>query len=168
MNLMDTAQLLGNFGEFVGAIAVAVTLVFLVVQVRQNTKMLRSNIYASWVEAASKTHTMRAGNAELYGNLYADQSKDFRDLTPAEKTAHEALFTHMVNVWESFFLNYIEGGISAEIFQAKGALNMAQTFSRNPLWLKSWEYHEGGSWDRRFVEYVNNQILQEAGKSVEP
>jgi len=41
MTLMDTAQLLGNFGEFFGAIAVVATLVFLIVQIRQNTRQLR-------------------------------------------------------------------------------------------------------------------------------
>ncbi len=34
MTLMDTAQLLGNFGEFFGAIAVVGTLAYLAVQVR--------------------------------------------------------------------------------------------------------------------------------------
>jgi hypothetical protein len=38
MDLMSKAQLLGNLGEFVGAIAVVVTLGYLAVQVRQNTK----------------------------------------------------------------------------------------------------------------------------------
>ncbi len=41
MDLMDTAQLLGNFGEFVGAIAVVVTLVYLSVQIRQNMIVLK-------------------------------------------------------------------------------------------------------------------------------
>ena len=41
MTLMDTAQVLGNFGEFFGAIAVLATLVFLTVQIRQNTRQLR-------------------------------------------------------------------------------------------------------------------------------
>ena len=36
MNLMDMAQLLGNFGEFVGAIAVVATLFYLAFQVRQS------------------------------------------------------------------------------------------------------------------------------------
>ena len=35
------AQLLGNYGEFVGAIAVVATLLFLGVQIRQNTKQMR-------------------------------------------------------------------------------------------------------------------------------
>ena len=42
MALTDMAQLLGNFGEFVGAIAVVVTLAYLAVQIRQNTKSTKA------------------------------------------------------------------------------------------------------------------------------
>ena len=41
MDLMATAQLLGDFGEFLGALAVVVTLIFLALQVRQNTRQIR-------------------------------------------------------------------------------------------------------------------------------
>ncbi len=41
MTLMESAQVLGNFGEFFGAIAVVVTLIFLTLQVRQNTRQIR-------------------------------------------------------------------------------------------------------------------------------
>jgi hypothetical protein len=36
MDIMSTAQLLGNFGEFVGPIAILVTLVYLGIQVRKS------------------------------------------------------------------------------------------------------------------------------------
>lgn len=36
MDHREIAQILGNYGEFVGAIAVVVTLVFLTMQVRQS------------------------------------------------------------------------------------------------------------------------------------
>ena len=36
------AQILGNYGEFIGAIAVVVTLAYLAVQVRQNTRSMKS------------------------------------------------------------------------------------------------------------------------------
>ena len=46
MDLMSTAQLLGNFGEFVGAIAVVATLAYLAVQVRQSRETLGANTRA--------------------------------------------------------------------------------------------------------------------------
>jgi hypothetical protein len=48
MDLQATAQLLGNFGEFFGAIAVVVTLVYLAGQLRQNTNALRSASHEHW------------------------------------------------------------------------------------------------------------------------
>ena len=41
MSLIETSQLLGNFGEFFGAMAVVATLIYLAVQVRQNTQQMR-------------------------------------------------------------------------------------------------------------------------------
>jgi hypothetical protein len=37
MDHQEFAQLLGNYGEFVGAIAVVITLAYLAIQIRQNT-----------------------------------------------------------------------------------------------------------------------------------
>lgn len=42
MDHQALAQLLGNYGEFVGAIAVVVTLAYLAIQIRQNSKMMRA------------------------------------------------------------------------------------------------------------------------------
>ena len=36
------AQLLGNYGEFVGAIAVVATLAYLAAQIRQNTRAIKA------------------------------------------------------------------------------------------------------------------------------
>jgi hypothetical protein len=52
MDLMSTAQLLGSFGEFVGAIAVVATLFYLAVQVRHSKEATESNTKA--VERASR------------------------------------------------------------------------------------------------------------------
>jgi len=51
------AQLLGNYGEFVGAIAVVATLVYLAFQIRQNTKQLSLNEEASRVAVANASAT---------------------------------------------------------------------------------------------------------------
>ena len=37
MSTLEFSQLLGNYGEFIGAIAIVVTLIHLAVQLRQNT-----------------------------------------------------------------------------------------------------------------------------------
>jgi hypothetical protein len=39
-----TLENLGNLGEFLGAVGVIVTLVYLAVPIRENTRMMRANI----------------------------------------------------------------------------------------------------------------------------
>ena len=43
MSLLELSQVLGNFGEFVGAIAVVVTLVYLSLQVRHGKEAMQAN-----------------------------------------------------------------------------------------------------------------------------
>jgi len=47
MDVMSMTQLLGNLGELIGAIAVVITLGYLAVQVRQNTKASRASTYSN-------------------------------------------------------------------------------------------------------------------------
>ena len=42
MDLMSTTQLLGSLGEFIGSIAVLVTLIYLAAQIRQNTATMKN------------------------------------------------------------------------------------------------------------------------------
>ena len=62
MDLMSTAQLLGNFGEFFGAIAVFVTLAYLTIQVRQKSSNMDANALQSWSVAAASVYLATAQN----------------------------------------------------------------------------------------------------------
>lgn len=46
MPVAEAAQLLGNIGEFVAAIAVVVTLVYLAIEVRQHSQSTRAATYS--------------------------------------------------------------------------------------------------------------------------
>jgi len=58
MSLIEITQLLGNLGEFVGAIAVVITLVFLTVQIRTSNTMQRAQTHQQIADA-------RNGNLKL-------------------------------------------------------------------------------------------------------
>ena len=49
MDHESIAQLLGNYGEFVGAIGVVITLAYLAFQIRQNTRATRAASHHSIV-----------------------------------------------------------------------------------------------------------------------
>lgn len=69
MDYQDLGQLLGNYGEFIGAIAVVLTLGYLAVQVRQNTHQIQIN--ATSLEA-STYQSLMAHIIDLNRGLAAD------------------------------------------------------------------------------------------------
>lgn len=53
LSVMEMSEFFGNIGEFIGAIAVVVTLLFVGLQLRQNTQALRSATMQSIFEATN-------------------------------------------------------------------------------------------------------------------
>ncbi len=100
MSIME----LGALGEFFGAIAVATTLGYLVVQIRQNTKTLKSSIYTDWASLSSTVHMMLANNVELFAGVYSEPDRKFRELNREQQLAHQAYWQNNMNVYESILL----------------------------------------------------------------
>jgi hypothetical protein len=96
---------LGNFGEFVGAIAVVVSLIYLAVQIRQNTRSVRAAVYQEVSrEASDMLRTLitdeRVGSAFVLGlgspeNLDSGQRYIFDSV----------MNLHVRNIQNAFFQN---------------------------------------------------------------
>ncbi len=82
---------LGALGEFVGAIAVVATLAYLAVQVRQNTRMMRAQIYQARSDANQRYQLFVAGSedmSEIIDKISDGQRPDaakLGTLTPGER-----------------------------------------------------------------------------------
>ena len=114
MTLMETAQLLGNFGEFVGAFAVVGTLVYLALQVKQskesmdahtnaldeNSKLTRAEVVRQvayhWEEISHRV----AQNRET-ASVFVRGSKNLSDLDEVDQLIYgdqmSAFLTHQVS-----------------------------------------------------------------------
>lgn len=51
MSFLELSELLGNWGEFIGSVAVVATLIYLAIQVRQNSQQMRDNVNSLQVSA---------------------------------------------------------------------------------------------------------------------
>ncbi len=60
-----TIMELGAIGEFIGAIVVVVTLIYLAIQMRQNTNVLKLNTARSVTEELQEMFSVLASNQEL-------------------------------------------------------------------------------------------------------
>ena len=84
MDHQALAQLLGNYGEFVGAIAVVVTLGYLAFQIRQNSESLRANAYQEMTKAANEWGNLFIGRPAVAG-LFRRGLDDYSSLNPDER-----------------------------------------------------------------------------------
>ena len=65
MDHQTFAQLLGNYGEFVGAIAVVATLAYLSLRIRQHTKQVASTYTRAMWERTDNRMMLTASNADF-------------------------------------------------------------------------------------------------------
>ena len=70
MSVLDVSQILGGFGEFFGAIAVVATLVYLSVQVRQNSKLIKHQTHLSSSEPDDEVYDARGRIASAFRGLH--------------------------------------------------------------------------------------------------
>ena len=56
---------LGNLGDFVGGIGVMITLAYLAVQIRRNTRALRSNTHQAMMDSGHSINTTLTEHPEL-------------------------------------------------------------------------------------------------------
>jgi len=151
MDHQTFAQLLGNYGEFVGAIAVVATLAYLAVQIRQNTLSNRAAAYQSWVENSNTT------------NVFAREIFPFRErayyetdsLTSEEKAKLDFYFVGVMNTLEAAYFMQLQQTIDSEYWKAKlRTLQMAMAW---PGFRLCWdEYRQ--MYDTRFATVVEETI----------
>ena len=157
MSTLDFSQLLGNYGEFVGAIAIVVTLIYLAGQLRQNTKALRSSIYTSYVEHGNSW-------CQLAGQ-HAAELAAIGHLSPSDEMSEEQEILWMTSVfstfnqWEEVFLHYRTGSLDQDVYEAK-----VRAFRKYIDWSpwhgrlrQAWEANKEG-YTEEFQRFMANEI----------
>jgi len=96
------AQLLGNYGEFVGAIAVVITLVYLSMQIRSSAKATESQVHASLSSETEMVFVALSTDEALADAMLAAQAQE--ELTPKQRLKLNAWFSSFLRVCESHVL----------------------------------------------------------------
>ncbi len=150
MTLMEISQVLGNVGEFVGAIAVVATLLYLAVQVRDAGR-------------SSKFSAVQANRATRIAWFSSLRDSSHLLATHAKLLAGEALETedelrllyHYAAEWGILYSEWVqyELGLMGE-FATSDEMNMKFLLS-SPRAMEVWRGVSEHSFPARFVEYVN-------------
>ena len=106
MTLMDTAQLLGNLGDFIGAIAIVITLIYLVLQLRQNTHALHAQSRQGILAASQAEVLTMIENPDLIRILLKTDP-----LSPEEAIKYSFWLSAIFRTREFAWLQYRDGVI---------------------------------------------------------
>ncbi len=158
MSALEFSQLLGNYGEFVGAIAIVITLVYLTIQVQQSTRMMRASIRQARSDNAVHLYSLGATSevAEI-------RTKERRG-EALNELEEERMFLWSICIWrqqQTTFFQAQDGLLDreTEVEQAGIIRNLMQFPSARKFWANS----KGNTFDSRFVAWVDGTIESGGG-----
>jgi hypothetical protein len=108
-----TLSELGDLGELVSAIAVVVSLVYLGVQVRQNTRMMRVSTHHAMKTAYNTLH-VAYGSDPVVSSLLDRGSEDYSQLNRDERFRYALLMRAAFGLHNDMFLQLQERLLSEE------------------------------------------------------
>jgi hypothetical protein len=151
-----TLQDLGNVGEFLGAVAVLVSLIYLALQIRQNTTTVRAGTSAAISESLARV-TEIAGSDPRTARLWTlgiagDQSLDAED-----ELQFALLFASYMRRLENAYFQQFRGFVDLEHWQTTE--RMLSTLMKFPGASRRWETLRGVHSDR-FVAYVDGFLAE--------
>jgi len=136
MDHQALAQLLGNYGEFVGAIAVVATLVYLALQIRENSRSTRALIEQSTAEFVSKVNLDAATDTDLAA-LVGRGLSDLAELEDHEIPRFMMWVLSSLRSYEIAHHQFAEGHLSEPIWHGmQGSIaNLLQNESARKVWM---------------------------------
>jgi hypothetical protein len=152
---------LGNIGDFIGGIAVVVTLIYLARQIRHNTTTVEAATVQAASEAFAEILDTLAKDPELM-NLYLSGCKDFDRLSSEERMRFDFIMGMLLHRFEGFVSLQDRGLLPPDSWD--GAVNRLRGTFRLPGTL-SWWQKGGSAFNSKLQRWVNDEII---GKPAEP
>ena len=107
MDHQAIAQLLGNYGEFIGALAVVATLAYVAIQLKQSTNVARATVRQSITDSVTSMATSVMDHDDLA--RIVQKGFDGEALEPHELRRFEARCYVALRRWENIYFQYCDG-----------------------------------------------------------
>jgi hypothetical protein len=93
------AQLLGNYGEFLGALAVVATLGYLTLQIRQNSKMMKATVRQEWAKSSIDLIMRIADHPKVQGKIFSQDNPQWE--SEEEELVGQWIMTAAFRSWKT-------------------------------------------------------------------
>lgn len=113
----STIQALGSLGEFVGALAVVISLIYLAQQMRQNTTSVRAASFNSMVQNSIRILEHAFRDSEFADFLHRAQ-KDPSSLSPSEVVRWDSYMTAVYRHFGNLVYQYRVGALDRQMWES--------------------------------------------------
>jgi len=144
---------LGNIGDFLGGMGVVITLIYLAVQIRQNTRSSRTESYQAAVAAISDW-TRTVGTEPASCRILEAGSRDFEALSPEERVQFNLIMASVVRNLENIHFQFTHGAIDESTWA--GWANRTHSVLR-PAGARAWWRTQEAAYSPMFRRFVNEQ-----------
>jgi len=149
-------QAFANLGEFLGGLAVIVSLAYLALQVRQNTQSLRTENYGRALDRVAAMQSQLSRDTEL-SRFFSKGVVDASQLTPAERIQFTWALYEAFGAFEFMFQASRARALPEEVW-ARWSSTVAWWLSFPGV--QSWWYHRPVPFSASFSSFVEG-ILRE-------
>ena len=150
-------EALGAIAEFLGAIAVLITLLYLARQIRQNRDSVES-ASAETVLSNISNALQNAASSSQVSNVILSGSKNIEQLTEKERGQFLFWFYSYFRILEQGYHHYLNKNFTSSIWE--GHARHAQTLLSNPGVMKYWELRREVFYPE-FQEYIDSLASRE-------
>jgi hypothetical protein len=154
-----TLNELGSLGEFVGAIAVVISLVYLALQIRQNTRAVQSTIHQAMLDGIMRVSASLSDSGGM-ARIVQKANDDYENLTDDERIRFEAYADRTVANYETAFHNW-QGSMIDPALWRSWSLSILSDLS-DPGLRRYWE-EKKHLYLIEFTDYVDQHLDLGAG-----
>ena len=145
---------IGSIGELVGAIATVATLIYLAIQVRQNTKALSSQTFQQISAQMGQNIETITTNSEL-AEILVKAMTGVEDLTPIERMRLQGIFVMSMRRIEAVYVHCQLGSIENELAEGfELSLLPLLTTTEGSRWWKTAQT----TFHKSFVAHVQRRL----------
>lgn len=143
---------LGAVSEFVSAIAIVVTLIFLIAQLRHNSKLVRNSTIQDSRHAFNAILGGLVNDTELF-DIYHRGVRDQLEASSKERQRYDILMLQMFRMIEAEYQQYQEGTSSKDHWE--GNVRILKSMFQAPGIRSSWA-RQNSQLSEDFTEEVNS------------
>ncbi len=148
---------IGSLGELAGALAVIVSLVYLAIQVRQNTRSIRGAMYSTIVQSFQQLNIVAAADSEV-AQLLAAGVEDWDNLAAVDRSRLLHGFFSLFKNFENAYYQYRQGTLEPGLWEGWSLL-MRSYYARPGV--QSWWQLRRKAFSTEFREFLESSRTEE-------